>query len=303
MVGLRESFCNTDLDQFPRCALLGWNLENGTGHVSQSGPPVGGTLPSVRSISGHTALPQFWDGPTLSGRSLESDHLRWNFGAGFWTVPSSRSRTFTTGQVFMHPLSDILARRWAAHGSPSPTAAPVKWNTLPHVPDPPPSLKMLQRVLLAPLLLALAHARAAQEQSPTSSALDRVTIDVAGDGKQPMVVEVVAELPPPLQLHYNVTTGGHGHGPVVIDLTEETRSPRQDSVREAGQVCPGQMTWGRKRVRMFCGSRWPLCFWGPISPPARFLTQHRHCIVLNRTQQIKHHLQFVFAVYTVLCTM
>ena len=107
-------------------------------------------------------------------------------------------------------------------------------------PDPPQTLKMLHRVLLAPLLLALAHARAAQEQSPTSNALDRVTIDVAGDGKQPMVVEV--ELPPPIQLHYNVTTGGHGHGPVVIDLTEETRSPRQDSVREAGQVCPGQMT-------------------------------------------------------------
>ena len=95
---------------------------------------------------------------------------------------------------------------------------------------------MLQRVLLAPLLLALAHARAAQEQSPTSNALDRVTIDVAGDGKQPMVVEVVAELPPPFQLHYNVTSGGHGHGPVVIDLTEETHTPLQGSVREAVQV-------------------------------------------------------------------
>ena len=105
------------------------------------------------------------------------------------------------------------------------------------------TLEMLRAALLAPLLLAVVNGRAAQEPAaPTSNALDRVTIDVAGDGKQPMVVEVVAELPPPLQLHYNVTTGGHGHGPVVIDLTEETRSPRQDSVREAGQVCPGQMT-------------------------------------------------------------
>ena len=93
---------------------------------------------------------------------------------------------------------------------------------------------MLQKLLLVPLLLALADARAAQEHSQTSNALDRVTIDVAGDGKQPMVVEV--ELPPPIQLHYNVTTGGHGHGPVVIDLTEETHTPLQDSVREAVQV-------------------------------------------------------------------
>jgi len=102
-------------------------------------------------------------------------------------------------------------------------------------PDPPQTLKMLHRVLLAPLLLALANARAAQEQSPTSNALDRVTIDVAGDGKQPMVVEV--ELPPPIQLHYNVTTGGHGHGPVVIDLTEEeTRgTSHQEPARQRGQ--------------------------------------------------------------------
>ena len=66
-----------------------------------------------------------------------------------------------------------------------------------------------------------------------------MTIDVAGDGKQPMVVEV-SELPNPLQLHYNVTTGVDRHGPVVIDLTEETHTPRQqqDLVRESeGQVC------------------------------------------------------------------
>ena len=92
---------------------------------------------------------------------------------------------------------------------------------------------MLRSVLLAPLLLALAQARAAQEHSPTSNALDRVTIDVAGDGKQPMVVEV-SELPNPLQLHYNVTTGGHGQGPVVIDLTEQ--QPHIPPMREAGQV-------------------------------------------------------------------
>ena len=81
---------------------------------------------------------------------------------------------------------------------------------------------MLQKLLLVPLLLALADARAAQEHSQTSNALDRVTIDVAGDGKQPLVVEVV-ELPSPIRLHYNVTTGEHGQGdgPVVIDLTEE----------------------------------------------------------------------------------
>ena len=85
------------------------------------------------------------------------------------------------------------------------------------------TLEMLRAALLAPLLLAVANGRAAQEPAaPTSNALDRVTIDVAGDGKQPLVVEV-AELPSPIRLHYNVTTGEHGQGdgPVVIDLTEE----------------------------------------------------------------------------------
>ena len=133
---------------------------------------------------------------------------------------------------------------------------------------------MLHRVLLAPLLLALAHARAAQEQgSPTSNALDRVTIDVAGDGKQPMVVEV--ELPNPIQLHYNVTRGSHGHGPVVIDLTEETggTSPQQEAVRQTGQVWKNGVE-EEKDGRMFCGSRDArFAFPAQSVPPARFLTQ------------------------------
>ena len=132
---------------------------------------------------------------------------------------------------------------------------------------------MLQKLLLVPLLLALADARAAQEHSQTSNALDRVTIDVAGDGKQPMVVEV--ELPPPpVQLHYNVTTGD---GPVVIDL-----NPPMEKVEAAGKVKSRQVNkW--KRLRMFCGSRdgrsaFPAQSVPPMEPPASFLTsQILHC--------------------------
>ena len=149
--------------------------------------------------------------------------------------------------------------------------------------DPPPGLKMLQRVLLAPVLLALAHARAAQDQSPTSNALDRVTIDVAGDGKQPMVVE----LPPPLQLHYNVTTGVQDRlGPVVIDLTEGTHTPHhQDSVRESGgQVCLDK--WCFRRKRMFCGSRdGRSAFPVQSLPPASFLTHHHYTLLRFFTKE------------------
>ena len=130
---------------------------------------------------------------------------------------------------------------------------------------------MLQKLLLVPLLLALADARAAQEHSQTSNALDRVTIDVAGDGKQPMVVEV--ELPPPpVQLHYNVTTGD---GPVVIDL-----NPPMETME--GQVKSRQVNkW--KRLRMFSGSRdgrsaFPAQSVPPMEPPASFLTSKiLHC--------------------------
>ena len=149
--------------------------------------------------------------------------------------------------------------------------------------DPPPGLKMLQRVLLAPILLALTHARAAQDQSPTSNALDRVTIDVAGDGKQPMVVE----LPPPLQLHYNVTTGVQDRlGPVVIDLTEGTHTPHhQDSVRESGgQVCLDK--WCFRRKRMFCGSRdGRSAFPVQSLPPASFLTHHHYTLLRFFTKE------------------
>lgn len=66
--------------------------------------------------------------------------------------------------------------------------------------------------------------------------LDRVTIDIAGDGKQP---PVDVELPPPLHLHYNVADVS-GEGRVVIDLSDQDLLPEH----RATQVQP--LTEARK---------------------------------------------------------
>ena len=70
------------------------------------------------------------------------------------------------------------------------------------------------------LHLVVTGAANSRDQGVVTNTLERVSIDVSGDGKRPLVVEVERQLPPLLQLRYNVTGGG-GEGPVVIDLTEE----------------------------------------------------------------------------------
>ena len=90
--------------------------------------------------------------------------------------------------------------------------------------------------LLLPLL-HLVRSRTVQDQGGVVvNNLDRVTIDIAGDGKQP---PVDVELPPPLHLHYNVADVS-GEGRVVIDLSDQDLLPEH----RATQVQP--LTEARK---------------------------------------------------------